>query len=94
MAIDEDLTLEQRETLQLVQDLIESGNLQPLITRLRAGETGPEHARDALLTLGDLDLELLVQLALDTLIDQYVEDPGLAPQPRREARGAGDEAAG
>ena len=89
MAADEDLPAEERETLELVQELIQTGNLQPLVARLRAGQTGPESARDALKMLGDLDLDLLVQLALDTLIDQYVDDPGLAHQTRRESRGDG-----
>lgn len=90
MAADEELTADERETLDLVRDLVKSGNLHPLIERLRTGDTGPERARDALKTLGDLELDLLVQLALDTLIDLYVEDPGLAHQPRREAGGAAD----
>jgi hypothetical protein len=38
--------------------------------------------------LGEFDLELLVQVTLDTLIDAYVEDPGLAHQTRREIRGS------
>jgi hypothetical protein len=84
MVVDEDLPAEERETLKLVQDLIATGNLHPLLRRLRDGETGPEQARDALQTLGELNLSLLVQLALDTLIDQYVEDPGIAHQTRRE----------
>ena len=90
MAAEEDLTPEERETLVLVQDLIASGNLHPLIARLRAGNTGPERARDALKTLAQLDIDLLVQVALDTLIDQYVEDAGIAHQTRREARGGAD----
>ena len=91
MAADEVLTAEERETLELVQDLVASGNLHPLIVRLRARDAGPERARDALKVLGDLDLDLLVQLALDTLIDLYVEDAGLAHQTRRESRGEHDE---
>ena len=91
MAAEEALTAEERETLELVQELIAGGNLHPLIARLRAGETGPERARDALTILGDLDRQLLVQVALDTLIDQYVADPGLAHQTRRESRGEADE---
>jgi hypothetical protein len=94
MAADEVLNAEERETLELVQNLIDSGNLHPLIARLRVRETGPERARDALKTLGELDLDLLVQLALDTLIDQYVEDPGVAHQTRREARGRHDDPRG
>ncbi len=94
MAADEELTAEEHETLELVRDLIDSGNLHPLIERLRAGDTGPERARDALKTLGDLELDLLVQLALDTLIAQYVDDPGIAHQTRRTFRGGADGAAG
>jgi hypothetical protein len=52
-----------------------------------ATPTAVPNARDALLLLGELDLELLVQVALDTLIRDYVEDPGLAHQTRREIRG-------
>jgi hypothetical protein len=55
---------------------------------VRDGDEGPERARDALLLLGEFDLELLVQVTLDTLIDGYVEDPGLAHQTRREMRGS------
>ena len=94
MTVDGALTAGERETLELVQDLIDSGNLHPLVARLRGGETGPERARDALRTLGELDLDLLVQVALDTLIDRYVEDPGIAHQTRRERPGEPDEPAG
>lgn len=87
MADDDDLPPHERETLELVQMLIATGNLHPLIRRLRAGETGPESARDALKVLLEFDEDLLVQLTLDALIDEYVEDPGLAHQPRRESRG-------
>ncbi len=93
MAAEREPTAAERETLDLVQDLVESGSLHPLVARLRAGDTGPERARDALRVLGELDLDLLVQVALDTLIDQYVEDPGLAHQTRRETRGGADEPA-
>ena len=57
-----------------------------------AAGVGPERARDALRLLGELDLELLVQVALDTLIDDYVNDPALALQNRRAARGEPDPA--
>ena len=87
MAAFPDRSVEDQATLELVMSLTATGNLNPLIRRLRAGEVGPESARDALLVLGDLDLDMLVQLCLDSLIDQFVEDPGLAHQPRRETRG-------
>jgi hypothetical protein len=73
---------------ELIKALRRTGNLRPLVTVLRDGDAGPERARDALLLLGELDLELLVQVTLDTLIDGYVEDPGLAHQTRREIRGS------
>ena len=66
-----------------------SGNLYPLIARLRDGDLGPESARDALRALGELDLDLLVQVTLDGLITTYLDDPGLAHQPRRAVRGEG-----
>lgn len=91
MGAAEDLTTEERKTLELVQGLVANGNLHPLIARLRNGDDGPESARNALKVLGDLDLDLLVQLTLDTLIHQYVEDAGLAHQTRRESRGGGDD---
>ena len=94
MAADEDLTADERGTLELVQDLIATGNLHPLVAQLRARGAGPERARDALRVLGDLDIDLLVQLALDTLIDQYVDDPGMAHQTRRETRGGADRPTG
>ena len=87
MAASEGQTPEERETAELVKALRETGNLRPLVAVLRNTDGGPERARDALLSLGELDLELLVQVALDTLTHDYVEDPGLAHQTRREIRG-------
>ena len=63
-----------------------TGNLGPLLTVLRGSDGGPERARDALLLLGELDVELLVQIALDTLIADHIEDPALAVQTRRAVR--------
>jgi hypothetical protein len=82
-------TPEELETERLVNALRATGNLHPLIARLRRGEGGPERGRDALQMLGELDLELLVQITLDALVDAFVEDPGLAHQPRRQVRGDG-----
>ena len=89
MAFADDLSPEERATLELVRQLVASGNLHPLIARLRDGEIGPESARDALRVLAELDVDLLVQITLDGLITTYLEDPGLAHQPRREVRGQG-----
>jgi hypothetical protein len=80
-------TPEERATGELVNALRATGNLRPLVSALREPDGGPERARNALLLLGELDVELLVQVALDTLIDDYVEDPALAQQTRRQIRG-------
>ena len=87
MAFAEDLPLEEQATLGLVTELVATGNLHPLIARLRDGQLGPESARDALRTLGELDLDLLVQITLDGLVTTYLDDPGLAHQPRRVVPG-------
>ena len=87
MAASELPTPEERETFELVKALRATGNLRPLVIVLRNADGGPERARDALVLLAELDPELLAQIALDTMIDGYVEDPGLAHQTRRELRG-------
>jgi hypothetical protein len=89
MAFAEEPSTEERATLKLVSQLVASGNLHPLIARLRDGEIGPESARDALRVLAELDPGLLVQITLDSLITTYLDDPGLAHQPRRAVRGEG-----
>jgi hypothetical protein len=80
-------TPEERQTADLVKALRATGNLHPLVAVLREPDGGPERARDALMLLGELDLELLVQVALDTLIDEHVDDPAKARQTRRQIRG-------
>jgi hypothetical protein len=81
-----DVVPEERVTIELVLELRDSGNLHPLIERLRDGVVGPERARDALRVLAELDVELLVQITLDGLITLYLADPGIAHQPRRAVR--------
>ena len=83
----DDLPPEERAAVELAARLGDSGNLHPLIARLRDGEIGPEQARDALRVLVEFDPDLLVQITLDGLISAYLEDPGLAHQPRRVVRG-------
>jgi hypothetical protein len=83
MAFADDLSPEEQATLELAMQLVATGNLHPLIARLRDGELGPESARDVLRILAELDLDLLVQVTLDSLVTTYVDDPGLAHQPRR-----------
>ena len=86
MALLDDLPADERTATELAAQLRDSGNLHPLIGRLRNGELGPERARDALIILAELDIDLLVQITLDGLISVYLEDPGLAHQPRRAVR--------
>ena len=80
------LSAEDRATVELASQLRDSGSLHPLIARLRDGELGPERARDVLRVLSEYDVDLLVQITLDGLISTYLEDPGLAHQPRRAVR--------
>jgi hypothetical protein len=87
MAFADDVSTEEQATLELATELRGSGNLHPLIARLREGDMGPESARDALRVLAELDLDLLAQITLDSLITAYLVDPGLAHQPRRSVRG-------
>ncbi len=89
MATLDDLPPDERSIAELAAQLRDSGNLHPLIARLRDGEVGPESARDALRTLAELDPDLLVQITLDGLVTTYLEDPGLAHQPRRVVPGEG-----
>jgi hypothetical protein len=82
-----DLSPEEQQTVALAAALRDTGNMHALIAHLRDGEMGPEGARDVLRLLAEYDVDLLVQIALDTLITEYLADPGLAHQPRRETRG-------
>jgi hypothetical protein len=75
------------DTIFLVGLLRATADTTPLISLLRGADGGPERARDALSLLGELDRELLVQVALDALIDGNFADPALAEQTRRVVRG-------
>lgn len=81
MAPHEELTPEEHQTLELIHALKQTGNLHPLVQVLRDGDVGRERARDALRLLGELDLDLLVQVVLDTLI---VTSAGSQPARWRE----------
>src|SRR5581483_1355229 len=87
MSFDDDLPPDERVTMELATQLVDSGKLHPLIEQLRNGNVGPESARDALRVLAELDPDLLIQITLDGLITAYLEDPELADQPRRVVRG-------
>jgi hypothetical protein len=87
MALADDRPLEEQATLEVATGLVATGNLHPLIARLRDGQLGPGSAREVLRTLGELDLDLLVQITLDGLIATKLEKPGPAHQPRRVVPG-------
>lgn len=74
MVADDGLSLEEERTAQLVDALKRSGDLRPLINVIRGEANGPTRARAALLLLGELDLELLVQVALHSLIRDHAAD--------------------
>jgi hypothetical protein len=82
----EGLPRDEAKTVELVAQLIRTGDTGPLVALLRGADGGPERARDALALLGELDNTLLVQVALDALIDAHFDDPADARQPRRVVR--------
>jgi hypothetical protein len=72
--------------LSLARKLIGDADTGPLIAALRDGRDGPECVRDALTFLADFDPELIVQVALDALIQAHLNDPAGARQARRIER--------
>ena len=78
---------EEREIVALVAHLRDTGDTSALAALLKGHDGGPERARDALTLLGELDPQLLVQVALDTLIQENFDDPASAEQTRRIVRG-------
>jgi hypothetical protein len=74
------------DTVFLVGLLRATADTRPLVSLLRGADGGPERARDALSLLGELDRELLVQVALDALIEGNFVDPAAAEQTRRVVR--------
>ena len=88
MEANHDVSEDERETVDLVGQLRDTGDTRPLIALLKGHDGGPERARDALSLLGELDPQLLVQVTLDTLIREHFDDPAAAAQTRRIVRGA------
>jgi hypothetical protein len=86
-AMAEELTPEEQETFALAERVRKDGDTAPLVAVLRGADGGPERARDALALLAELDPSLLVQVALDALIEEYFDDPAAAEQTRRVIRG-------
>jgi hypothetical protein len=77
----------EREALSLARGLAADVDAGPLITSLADGHDGPERVRDALTLLAELDPDLIVQVALDALIQAHLHDPATARQTRRIVRG-------
>jgi hypothetical protein len=86
VATDDQPTAEERAALSLARRLVADGDTGPLVTSLRDGHDGPERVRDALTFLAELDPDLIVQVALDALIEARVNDPPAARQTRRIVR--------
>ena len=80
-AVDEPTPAE-HATVGMVGKLLASGTLEPLTQALESGEQGLVEARDVLRMLVEFDRERLVQIALDSLIDENVDRPRDAPPPR------------
>ena len=70
MSTTDGLTRAEHAATELVQRLIATGHLGPLVESLRDGAHGHEDAREALRLLVELDPERLVQLALDSVVSQ------------------------
>jgi hypothetical protein len=87
VAFHEVSTPEDREIAAVVSALRATADQQPLLALLRRADAGPERARRALVVLGELDIELLAQVALDALLDAYVENSAVADRPRGQLRG-------
>ena len=86
MASPDQPTAQERATMALVARLHADGDTASLIALLHDGHEGPERVRDALILLAELDPELMVQVALDALIQAHLDDPAGAPQTRRVLR--------
>ena len=68
------LTAAEHASAAMAHKLMETGDLGPLIQALRDGEQGREGAREVLQVMVELDPDQLVQVALDTLMDEHFSD--------------------
>lgn len=73
MGRSDELTTEEQKTLMLASTLREAESLRPLITLMRDGTISAEQAGDALQVLAELDLDLLVEGAVDLLVSGVPE---------------------
>lgn len=83
---DDQPTAEERAALTLARQLVADADIGPLIAALRDGDGGPERVRDALTLLAELDPDVIVQVALDALVQAHLNDPAAAHQTRRIER--------
>jgi len=74
----EQLAAHERMIVDLVAQLHDDGESAPLTALVHRGQEGLAHAREALEVLGELDPQLLVQVALDALICVHLEGRGAA----------------
>ena len=78
MANDDPQTADEEQTLSLVRQQRAEVDTAALITSLQDGRRGPERVRDALTLLAELDPDLIVQIALDALIQAHINDAAAA----------------
>jgi hypothetical protein len=78
MANDDPQTADEEQTLSLVRQQRAEVDTAALITSLQDGRQGPERVRDALTLLAELDPDLIVQIALDALIQAHINDAAAA----------------
>ena len=74
----EQLTAHERTIVDVVAQLRANGESAPLTAFVQGGHEGLEHVREALEVLGELDPQLLVQVALDALICVHLDGRGAA----------------
>jgi uncharacterized protein YbcI len=74
----EQLTAHERTIVDVVAQLLANGESAPLTALLHGGHDGLERVRGALDVLGELDRQLLVQVALDALICAHLDGRGAA----------------
>ncbi len=74
----EALTAHERTIVGVVAQLRANSRAAALTTLVRGGDKTLECVREALEVLGELDPQLLVQVALDALVSVHVDDRGAA----------------
>jgi hypothetical protein len=75
------LTAHERAIVGVVAQLRANDEAAPVAALVRDGGEALERVREALEVLGELDPQLLVQVALDALVYARVDNAGVATEP-------------